>query len=155
MKKSIKDRINEAKAKTRAAMKRGGAILGNAKPLAVAGGAGAVGEMAADFIGDKVDMVGQNWWGQPAVMLGGALLVRKKSQSAALGLAGAAGAIASFNYKLKQFQEGKRQTAPYRLYGQAPSTTSTPQLPAGKTTQALQDADMVYGDTSALQDVAA
>lgn len=153
MKKSIKDRINEARAKPRAAMKRGGQVLGNMKPIATAGAAGAVGEFVADFVGDKVDMVGQNWWGQPAVMLGGALLVRKKSASAALGLAGAAGAMASFNYKLKQFQEGKRQAAPYRLYGQAPAT-STPQMP-GKTTQALQDADMVYGDTSALQDIAA
>lgn len=148
-KKSVKDRIREAQAKTRAAMKRGGAALGNMKPVGVAAAAGAVGDIAAEAVGDRVDLVGKNWYGEPALMLLGALLVRKKSQTAALGLAGAAGAKAAFNYRLSKFQRGERATSPVRSFAAAGG--GAPQLQQGGTS-ALIDSDMIYGDTSALQD---
>ncbi|MBX3128388.1 MAG: hypothetical protein KF718_16820 [Polyangiaceae bacterium] len=117
-KKSIKERISEARAKTRAAMKRGGAIAGNMKPIGVAAAAGAVADLGGQFAAEKIDLVGKNWYGQPALMLLAALLVRKKSTTAALGIAGAAGAKARFNYALNQFQTGKAQHSPVKVFGQ-------------------------------------
>lgn len=136
-KKSIKDRIKEAQARTRAAISKGGSLLGKAKPLAVAGAAGAVADWGVDKLAENVSFVRDNWYGRPAAMFLGALFVAKKSQHAALGIAGAAGAMARRNYG-----------APY-------GTQTTNVLGAPKTgAQALQDgSEVLYGDTSALQDV--
>lgn len=145
-KKSIKDRISEARAKTRAAMKRGGAIAGNMKPVGIAAAAGAAADLGQEFVGDKVDLVGKNWYGGPALMLLGALLVRKKSQAAALGIAGAAGAKARFNYSLNQFQTGKSQKSPVRVFGSPAGAGG-----GGGNVQMLQDGgggnvEMLFGE---------
>lgn len=141
--KSIKERIREAQAKTRHAMSRAKGILGPAKPLAIAGAAGAASDYAVELVADRIDFVKNNWYGRPLALFGMALLVNKKSHTAALGIAGHAGGLARRDYA----NPAVANTSPY-----GGSTKNV--LGSHQGAAALQDgSEVLYGDTGALQDV--
>ncbi len=121
----------------------GKGLLGMAKNHLVPTAAGAAGELAVEFAADHMEFVQKKFWGGPAVKFGAALLTTKKPQISH-GLAGAAGSELYFNYKLKQFQDGKTAKSPVRMFADnAPATASTPANASGP--EEADDASALYG----------
>jgi len=80
---------------------------------------GAAGQVAGEMAADKVGFL-RNWYGQPALLGLGAFLMIRRKPTLAYALAGAAGYATAFNYKLNQFQQGKRTTSPVPVFGSGP-----------------------------------
>jgi len=129
--------------------RRIGAGLKSRLPGALRGGAvGAVAQMAEDFGAEHVGFVREKWYGAPAVYLAGALLLPGRAAQYAGHLAAIAGYSGTFNWKLKQFQEGKRATSPVRMFNAAEQPAQlAPPAGAG----ALQMPGQVFDDAAALQ----
>jgi hypothetical protein len=93
-------------------------------------------------IGEKMlekesDYVKQNWWAGPVAILGTAALLRK-NESAAKGLAGAAGYAGAIKYDAAQFQNGKTDQSPIHYWDFAEKKAGAPAAPG---VQGYDDAD--------------
>lgn len=94
---------------------------GRATAIGAATGAGAF--YLGRAIASRVDMVGQNWWAQPAIMAAGGHFLKQKPRFANVGLAlvgaaGYAGALAYEMNKAAQPAETKGlQTPPFDVQG--------------------------------------
>lgn len=94
-----KKKYEATKARLSSALKRAGTAASNTKALGIGAAAGGAAQFAVDFAADKVDFIKENWWGNGATIGALALVVRKKSKEAALGLAGAAGYALAMDHK--------------------------------------------------------
>lgn len=109
-KKSMKERLAAARASLARARHHGGKLLSGTKPMLLAGGAGALGQELTDFAAKHSAWVRDNWYGNAAVLAAAVLAARKKSTTAAHGLAGAAGYALNYDRKVANVAKGK--TAP-------------------------------------------
>lgn len=91
-----------------------GGLMNRAKHNGVPALVGAAGELAVEFAAEHLEFVNKKFWGGPALKFAGAAMMKKSMFAHAL--AGAAGSEFAFNYKLKQFQEGKSQHSPVRMF---------------------------------------
>jgi hypothetical protein len=110
-------------------------------------GVGAVAQIGGEMAGDKLGFVRSNWYGQPLLLAAGAMLLVKRRPNLAYALAGAAGYAGAFNYKLNQFQQGRRSTSPVPLFGTgaavqqlAPAAVRTGDYDGYGQTQGVMDA---------------
>lgn len=127
-----------AKHAVRHAAHRARGFLGpRIKPVAFAGGAGAIAQVVGQMARENVAFLRNNWYGEPGALLGVGLLAMKKNSTVGAALCGAAGYAGSFNYKLNQFQQGKGKTP-------VPSFQAAP---AAGTTSGFDDADTGFHQT--------
>lgn len=96
-----------------------GGIVNRAKANGIPGLAGGAAELAVEFAAEHLEFVNKKWWGGPAVKFGASAML--KDSRYAHAVAGAAGSEAVFNYKLKQFQDGKTQHSPVRDFRDQPA----------------------------------
>ena len=96
-----------------------GGIVNRAKANGIPGLAGAAAELAVEFAAEHLEFVNKKWWGGPALKFAGSAVL--KDSRYAHAVAGSAGSEAAFNYKLKQFQDGKSQTSPVRDFRDTPA----------------------------------
>jgi hypothetical protein len=116
-----------------------GGLMNRAKHNGVPAIVGAASELGVEFAAEHLEFVEKKFWGGPALKFAAAAFLRKSMYAHAL--AGAAGAELAFNYKLKQFQEGKAQHSPVRMFAES----ATPA--AGNTSGRVEpeDAGALFG----------
>ncbi len=91
------------------------------KPRAIGGAVGVATELVEDYAAKELQFIATKWWGGPLATLGASLIFPDKYGDP---MAGAAGYEAGFNYKLKQFQDGKRDTSPVRDFRDKPAAAA-------------------------------
>lgn len=99
---------------------------------------GAAAQYAEEMAEEHIEAIGTKWYGGPGALFVGALLLRKKPDYAK-ALAGAAGHSGAFNYKLYQFQMGKRDTSPVRDFSDKQTAGGNASTDGTKTTQSYED----------------
>lgn len=88
---SLKTKLALVKARMRGRVRRGASMGMNAvKPIAISGAVGAAAQLAGGMIGQNIDFVRNNWYGEGAALAAGAFLLRK-NPAISHALAGAAG----------------------------------------------------------------
>ena len=117
-----------------------GGLMNRAKHNGVPAIVGAASELAVEFAAEHLEFVEKKFWGGPVLKFAGAAMMKKSMFAHAL--AGAAGSEFAFNYKLKQFQEGKSQHSPVRTFAETASGA-----PAGNTSGRVEpeDAGALFG----------
>lgn len=78
----------------------GGMALGGVKPLAFGAATGAAAQVVGQMAREKINFVGQNWYGE-ALVLGAASFLLRKRPLIAHALAGAAGYSATLQYRAR------------------------------------------------------
>lgn len=131
-----------------AAMIGRGLSMAAAKTRAMEAGIGAAAGIAAEFVRENVDFMKDNWWGTPAAILGASIFV--KNQRVGCAMAGAAGAIGGFQYRLNQFQQGKSDKSPVPLFKKDDAKEGTKGLPSATDTGleqggSMSDAGLMFG----------
>ncbi len=146
------------------ARQKGSDFAKEAKPLGMAAAVGGVAQYAGDMAAERIDFLKDNWYGQPAAKMLGAILLRKKNKTASLSLAAVAGHQLAFNYKLNQFQKGESTDNPVPTFKQEkpaiqPAAAVLPAAPGVTPVQAQIDAGYLHetfddptDDTGYLQD---
>jgi hypothetical protein len=118
-----------------------GGIVNRAKANLVPGAAGAAGELGVEFAAEHLEFVNTKFWGGPALKMAAAAFL--KDSRYAHALAGAAGAELAFNYKLKQYQEGKGPSPIRQFQDVSQPSTAIPSGTHGR--EDPSEAGMLFG----------